>query len=211
MIYPKKNRIIFWCFRWYVKRIVRNNFGELIIPDLIDVSNNKSILLIANHFSFWDSLILFCVNDQLFKKKAYVMVLEETMRKERFIKYGGAFSVGKSPKAVLNSINYASGLLNQPGNLVLMFPQGKLYANFVEQVHFEKGISRIINQTKTDIHLVFAATFVQYLKLKKPVATVYLKTENVNYAGKPVDDLQKAYQQFYSSSKLKQTEIDIEQ
>lgn len=139
------------------------------------------------------------------------MVLEETMRKERFLKYGGAFSVGEKPRDVLESINYAAGLLNEPGNVVLMFPQGKLYSNFVEHVHFEKGVLNIIQKTNPDVQLVFAATFVQYFKYKKPTATVYLKQEMVNYADKTINDLQQAYQQHYTASKLLQTEIDIEQ
>lgn len=210
MIYPKKNSILFGIFKWYVKRIVSRNFNEIVF-DKISPDPSKSILLIANHFSFWDSLILFCVNEQLFKKKAYVMVLEETMRKDRFLKYGRAFSVGKKPRDIIESLNYAAELLNRPENLVLMFPQGKLYSNFVEHVHFEKGVLNIIQKSKPDMQLVFAATFVQYFKHKKPTATVYLKQEVVNYADKTISDLQQAYQQHYTTSKLLQTEIDIEQ
>jgi len=210
MIYPKRKGLIFWIFKWYVNRIIGEHF-ESIFFDKIRLESNKPILLIANHFSFWDSLILFWVNEQLFKKKAYVMVLEETMRKEKFLKYGGAFSIGKKPKDILESLNYAATLLNEPDNLVLMFPQGKLYANFVEQVHFEKGVLNIIQKTNPNVQIIFAATFVQYFKHKKPVATVYLKHETVNYADKTIDELQQAYQQHYSASRQKQIEIDIEQ
>jgi len=210
MIYPKQNSILFGLFKWYVKRIVRRNFDDIIFNE-ISLDPSKPILLIANHFSFWDSLILFCVNERLFKKKAYVMVLEETMRKDRFLKYGRAFSVGKNPKDIIESLNYATRLLNEPGNVVLMFPQGKLYPNFVEYVHFEKGVLNIIQKTNPEVQLVFAATFVQYFKHKKPTATVYLKQEPVNYADKTINDLQQAYQQHYTASKLLQTEIDIEQ
>ena len=210
MIYPKQNRFIFWFFKWYVLLAVKGHFVGIKF-DKISIDNNRSILLIANHFSFWDTLILFVVNEHLFKKKTHVMVLEDTMRKERFLKYGGAFSVNKNPKDILTSLNYASTLLKEPGNIVLIYPQGKLYSNFVEQVHFEKGVLNIIQQTNADFQLVFAAAFVQYFKHKKPTATVYLKTETVNYAGKTIGDLQQAYQQHYTAARLAQTEIDIEQ
>jgi 1-acyl-sn-glycerol-3-phosphate acyltransferase len=210
MIYPKQNTILFGLFKWYVKRIVNRHFDKIIF-DEISLDTSKSALLIGNHFSFWDSLILFCVNERLLKKKAYVMVLEETMRKQSFLKYGRAFSVGKKPKDIIESLNYAAGLLNEPGNVVLMFPQGKLYSNFVEHVHFERGVLNIIQKTNPDVQLIFAATFVQYFKHKKPTATVYLKQETVNYADKTINDLQRAYQQHYTASKLLQTEIDIEQ
>jgi len=210
MIYPKQNSILFWLFKWYVKRIVNRHFDRIIF-DEISLDPSKPVLLIANHFSFWDSLILFWVNERLFKKKAYVMVLEETMRKQSFLKYGRAFSVEKKPRDIIESLNYAAKLLNDPGNVVLMFPQGKLYSNFVEHVHFERGVLNIIQKTNPDVQLVFAATFVQYFKHKKPTATVYLKQETVNYADKTINDLQRAYQQHYTASKLLQTDIDIEQ
>jgi len=133
------------------------------------------------------------------------------MRKEPILKYAGAFSVSKHSRSIIESINYAVELLNNHSNMVVMFPQGKLYSNFVEQIHFEKGVLKIIQKAKPDIQIVFAATFIQYFKHKKPTATVYLKQETVNYAGKSIDDLQQAYQQHYTASKQRQTEIDIEQ
>ena len=209
MIYPKNNGIIFWFLKTYIKLLVGRHFHELLF-NRIAVDKNRSILLITNHYSFWDGLILFCVNQRLFKKKAHVMILEENTKKEPFLKYAGAFSVRKNSKDILESINYAAKLLDDPNNLVLIYPQGKLYANFVDHVHFDKGISRIIKQAAGGFQLVFAAAFVQYFKNFKPTATAYLKNECVDYAAKSNADLQSAYQQFYNESKLQQTEIDIE-
>jgi hypothetical protein len=137
------------------------------------------------------------------------MILEETARKERFLKYVGAFSVKKDSKGILQSLDYAAELLADPANLVLMFPQGRLYANFVTNIKFEKGLVRIIEKAAGNFQLIFASTFIQYFKHKKPTATVYLKSEPENYAGKSIDKLQEAYQRHYEASKLQQTEIDI--
>ncbi len=110
---------------------------------------------------------------------------------------------------MLESLNYAAELLNQPGNLLLMFPQGKLYSNFVNRVHFEQGLLKIMKKAEGKFQLLFAATFIQYLKHKKPSVTVYLKTEDERYSDKSIDELQSAYQQHYDAGKLQQTEIDI--
>jgi 1-acyl-sn-glycerol-3-phosphate acyltransferase len=210
MIPPKNNAVIFWFFRRYVKRMVGRHFDRVLFNS-IDIDKSRSILLIANHYSFWDSLILFCVNDQLFHKKFHVMILEETSRKETFLKYAGAFSVSKNTKDVLLSLNYAANLLDDPDNLVLIFPQGQLYPNFTTYINFEKGVQRIINQAQGKFQLVFAAAFIQYFKHIKPTATVYFKTENVIYAGKSINELQNAYQQYFNASKQLQTEIAIEE
>lgn len=198
------NRIV----HYYIKWTVGKTFHELLFND-IAIDKSKSVLLIGNHFSFWDGLILYCINDRLLKKKLHVMILEETARKERFLKYVGVFSVKKDSRSILQSLDYAAELLSDPANLVLMFPQGRLYANFVTNINFEKGLVRIIEKAAENFQLVFASTFIQYFKHKKPTATVYLKSEPENYAGKSIEKLQEAYQRHYEASKLQQTEIDI--
>jgi len=208
MISNKKNFFLNRIVHYYIKWVVGKTFHELLFNDVV-VDQNRSVLLIGNHFSFWDGLILYCVNDKLLKKKLHVMILEETARKERFLKYVGAFSVKKDSKSILQSLDYAAALLADPANLVLMFPQGKLYANFVTNINFEKGVMRIIEKAGENFQLIFASTFIQYFKHKKPTATVYLKSETENYAGKSIDKLQEAYQRHYEASKLLQTEFDI--
>jgi 1-acyl-sn-glycerol-3-phosphate acyltransferase len=208
MIYPKNNRLMKWIFDTYVKWLVSKIFHEFLF-NKVELDNSKSVLLVANHFSFWDGLILYVLNDKLLHKKFHVMILEDTAKREGMLRYAGAFSVSKNSRDMLESLNYAAELLNQPGNLLLMFPQGKLYSNFVNRVHFEQGLLKIMKKAEGKFQLLFAATFIQYFKHKKPSVTVYLKTESETYADKPIDVLQSAYQQHYDTSKLQQTEIDI--
>jgi hypothetical protein len=108
---------------------------------------------------------------------------------------------------MLQSLDYAAKLLDDPKNLVLIFPQGKLYSNFVNTIQFEKGITRIIEKAEGKFQLLFAATFVQHLKHKKPTATVYLKIKPS--PSKNFQDLKNAYQIHYDNAKLQQTEIVI--
>jgi len=206
MIKPGKNFIIRQILHSYVTWIVNHHFHELKF-DPIEINPNRSILLIANHFSFWDSLILFIVCRKLVKKNFYVMAREDTTVKFQYVKYGGAFSINKQSRDMLESLDYAAELLDDPKNLVLIFPQGKLYSNFVNTIQFEKGITRVIEKADGKFQLLFAATFVQYLKHKKPTATVYLKTEPS--FSKSFEDLKNAYQMHYDNAKLQQTEIVI--
>jgi 1-acyl-sn-glycerol-3-phosphate acyltransferase len=206
MIRPKNNFIIRWVLHFYVCWIVGRQFHQLLF-NKIDIDPDKSILLLANHFSFWDSLILYIVNRKLLKKRFYVMVREDTTVKLQYLKFGGAFSINKRSKDMLESLEYAAELLKDPKNLVLIFPQGKLYSNFVNDIHFEKGTARIMQKAADKFQIIFAATFVQYLKHKKPTATVYLKNEP--HAGKNFQELEMAYQKHYDNGKLQQIEIVI--
>ena len=206
MVKPGNNFIVHQILHYYVTWIVNRHFHELKF-DPVEIDPNKSALLIANHFSFWDSLILYIICRKLLKKNFYVMVREDTTVKFQYVKYGGAFSINKQSRDMLQSLDYAAGLLNDPKNLVLIFPQGKLYSNFVNTVQFEKGIARVMEKAGGKFQLLFATTFVQYLKHKKPTATVYLQVEP--YEGKSFEDLKNAYQMHYDNAKLQQTEIVI--
>jgi len=135
------------------------------------------------------------------------MVLEDTMRQIKFFKYLGAFSITKNSKQVVDSLNYAAGLLNDPANLVVIFPQGKLYSNFVDDVVFEKGVNKITEMATIDFQYLFAATLTENLEHKKPTVNVSLKVIQSNELA--LAGLSQAYQQHYQSAKQKQTQIVV--
>jgi 1-acyl-sn-glycerol-3-phosphate acyltransferase len=206
MIYPKQNFIISWAFRVYGRWITRGNFHAINF-NTIGVDKNRSVLLIANHFGWWDGFILYWINCLLFKKHFHVMLLEETSKRIPILKYGGAFTIHKKSKDIIQSLDYAAQLLNDPDNLVLMFPQGKYYSNFVNEVEFEKGIMKILKQASGKYRLIFSATFIENFQHKKPSANVYLTNADDNFA--TLDELQAAYQQHYTAARLQQTQIVI--
>ena len=206
MVRNKQNFFIRWVLHTYVLWTIKRHLHEIAFNQ-IETDPNKSILLLANHFSYWDSLILYIVSRKLFKRKYHVMVREDTTVKLQYLKYAGAFSVNKKSRDMLQSLDYAAELLQSPQNIVLIFPQGKLYSNFVNDINFEKGVTKVMAKAEGKFQLIFAATFIQYIRHKKPNVTVYL--ENAASAGKTQDELKNAYQQFYEKAKAEQTEIVI--
>lgn len=206
MIRPRKNSVIHWFFHHYILRIVMRNFHEVILTP-VNIVPDKAVLLLANHFSWWDGFLMYYLNNKLLRKKFHVMILEDTAREVSFFKYMGAFSVNKGSKDMIASLDYAAGLLNDPQNIVLIFPQGKLYSNFTDKVIFQKGLMRIINGAQDNFQILFATTFIEHFKHKKPRAHVYLKTLAHNLSFKNIDELAAAYQQHYNLAKQQQTEI----
>ncbi|MGN6639340.1 MAG: 1-acyl-sn-glycerol-3-phosphate acyltransferase [Mucilaginibacter sp.] len=206
MIRNKQNPLMHAILHVYTQWLIKKTFNKLSFNP-IEINKDRSVLLIANHFSFWDALILYRVNHLLFKKKFHVMVREDTTLHLHSLKYGGAFSVNKKSRDMLESLNYASELLHDPQNLVLIFPQGKLHSNFVENVNFEKGVMRVIEHAGVQFQVVFAATFIQYFRSKKPDITIYLEKEG--HEGKTLAELQDDYRQLYVRAKKEQTEITI--
>ncbi|MCC8425433.1 1-acyl-sn-glycerol-3-phosphate acyltransferase [Mucilaginibacter sp. UR6-11] len=205
MIYPKKNFIIQTVFHLYVRFTVARHFNRVIFND-IEIDQHKSILLIANHSSFWDGLLLYLVRSKLFKKKFYVMLLEQTSKRIPILKYVGAFSINKKSKDIIESLNYTSQLLKDPSNLVVIFPQGKLYSNFTTNIEFEKGIIKVMKQATGSFQLVFATIFIEHFENKKPGAYIYLKSVKQDSFDN-ITDLQQAYQQHYTYAHQQQTQI----
>jgi 1-acyl-sn-glycerol-3-phosphate acyltransferase len=204
MLKPKSNLFITGFFNWYIGWIIRRYFHKVNFNEP-DIDTTKSILLIANHFSWWDGFLLYHVNQIFFKKKFHAMVLEDSMHKYKFLKYLGGFSVNKNSRQILQSLNYAAQLLADSQNMVVIFPQGKLYSNLVDDIHFEKGAAYITATAKTGFQYVLAATFIENFQYKKPSANMYLKVLNVD----DVADLNKAYQQHYTQAKQQQTSIAV--
>ena len=203
MLAPRRNKVIFYFFSWYINHIIRKDFKKLDFNQ-VDFDKNRSVLILSNHFSWWDGFLLFELNKRFLKKKFHVMVTEENYQDVSFLKYLGAFSVKKNSKSVLESLHFAGELLNDPNNLVLIFPQGKLYSNHVKEVFFEKGLLNLINSSNRSFQYLFAASFVDYFEHRKPTATVYLQQwEGAEFTSLQV--IKSAFNKHYELSRQQQT------
>ncbi|MDN3587032.1 1-acyl-sn-glycerol-3-phosphate acyltransferase [Pedobacter aquatilis] len=205
MYHPKKNNIIYRFFSWYIKFIIKKDFHAFRYDTLL-LKEDSSVLVLANHFSWWDGFFIFYLNKLIFKKNFHVLVNAENYAKVRFLKYLGAFAASNSGKDVLETLSYAGELLNDPKNLVLVFPQGKLHSNHAPDINFEKGVMQMINSSNKKINIIFAATFIDYFAERKPSVFTYLHNwDNEEYISLQL--LKSAYNKHYNASLVKQTQI----
>jgi hypothetical protein len=136
------------------------------------------------------------------------MVTEENYNKVWFLKYLGSFSVKKNSRSIIETLEYAGGLLDNEDNLVLIFPQGKLYSNHTDEIQFQKGLMNMINTSRRKFQYIFAASFVDYFEHRKASVTCYLQ----NWEGAEFTSLQlikSAYNKHYESSRVKQSAAGI--
>jgi len=136
---------------------------------------NLPVLMIANHFSWWDGFIQYRLNKQIFKRKFHVMMLEEQLSKHMILNKGGAFSIRKNSKEIINSLNYCIELLKDKNNLVLLFPQGKIESLYTSHFIFENGLGYLLKHLQNDIELVFNVNLIDYYSEKKPSLNIYYK------------------------------------
>jgi len=207
MLEPRQNKLVYQFFSWYIKRIISSDFQELKF-NRTEFSKDQAILLLANHSSWWDGFLMFQINRLYFKKKFHVMITEENYRKVWFLKYLGSFSVKKNSRSAIETLEYAGKLLNNPDNLVLIFPQGKLYSGHVDEIQFQKGLINLINSSNRKFQYIFAASFIDYFEYRKPMLTCYLQ----EWKGAEFTSLQlikSAYNKHYETSRQKQTAIQV--
>lgn len=206
MIKPAKHWLITPFFSLYIGWIIKRHYHSVNFNKAA-LHPAKAVLLIANHTSWWDGLLLYYINKIYFKKQFKIMVLEETMREVKFFKYLGAFSVTKNSRQVVESLQYAAELLGDPDNLVVIFPQGKLYSNFTDSVVFEKGVTKIAEIATAGFQYLFTAAFTENFDKKKPSVNIGFQVIQSNELG--MSELQKDYQQHYNLIKQRQTQIVV--
>lgn len=201
----KKLNVIF--FTWYINNIIGRHFNKFSF-NKVPIDSSRSILLLSNHFSWWDGFLLFQANRLFFKKNFHVMVTEENYKKVAFLKYLGAFPVKKNSRNVFDSLEYAGELLDDPRNLVLIFPQGKLYSNHVNEIIFEKGLMQLISFSKREFQYLFAASFIDYFEKRKPSVVCYLDTwEGAEFTSLQL--IKDAYNKHYETSRQAHSQITI--
>jgi len=164
-----------------------------------------SVLMIGNHFSWWDGFIANLININILHRKFHVMMLEEQLAVRKFLNKAGAYSIKKGGRSAVASLQYTAELLQENGNLVVLYPQGEFQSLYTRQIKFEKGIQIIASQVKKEYHLLFYAALVDYFSDKKPFLNIYYREVSLELALN-AGELESAYNRFLDECILQQKE-----
>jgi 1-acyl-sn-glycerol-3-phosphate acyltransferase len=140
MLEAKKNFLFEKIFVSYNRFLLKRRFCSIKISGLEYLENRNPdlpMIIYANHSSWWDGLVIFEVLSK-FKFENYVMMEEKQLRKLRFFRLLGAFSVVReNPREAIKSINYAVKMLSEKTNCTLLiFPQGEILPSDVRPMRF---------------------------------------------------------------------------
>lgn len=162
-----------------------------------------AVLLIGNHFSWWDGFIANYLNFTVFKKRFHVMMLEEQLESRMFLNKAGAFSIKKSSRSAIESLSYASEILSCKDNMLVMFPQGVFKTLYTRSFTFEPGIEKILDNLTDPPDVWFMVNLVEYFSQPKP--SLFIRTKKHD-GGLTRDNLQEAYTRFFNDCVARQTE-----
>jgi 1-acyl-sn-glycerol-3-phosphate acyltransferase len=144
-------------------------------PSLSRPGESRPILLLANHCSWWDGFWLYDLNRRRLGKRFHVMMLEEQLRTRGPLRYAGAYSIDRaSARGMVESLAYTAQLLQHPGNLALLFPQGIIESGSVARPAFQKGAWRVLEQLEAPVQVLCAISRTDYFAARRPTLTLYM-------------------------------------
>jgi 1-acyl-sn-glycerol-3-phosphate acyltransferase len=192
-------------FNFYIGWKLRKGFHKhRIAGDTTDPGG--PILMIGNHISWWDGFWARRVNQQTYKRRFHVMMLEEQLRDRLFLSKMGAYSIKKNHRDALRSLHYTVELLHDEKNLVLLFPQGKFHSQYKHPINFEKGWFRIMQHAPANLRVVFLANLTDYYTHPKPTLSSYLHVADSYFPD--AGSVEKAYNEFLHDAMNWQNEYE---
>ncbi|KMK93505.1 lysophospholipid acyltransferase family protein [Rossellomorea marisflavi] len=129
MIEPKKSPAFQRILSGYLTFQLKKHFHRIWLDD--DRQRKGQGLMLVNHSSWWDGLLVFYLNRHVVKGDSYAMMSRKGMEEYGFFRKIGAFSVDRdSSREVVASLRYAEERLKED-KTVWIFPQG-------DEEHVEK-------------------------------------------------------------------------
>jgi len=203
MIKARHNPFWFWFFRNFFALRQAIHFRKMTVVSEVSIPENQSVLLLQNHFSWWDGNWSYWLSRTIFRRKFHVMMDEENLKQRMFLNQIGVFSVQKNHRELIASLDYSTEILMNPGNLLTIYPTGVMLTQHQQNMAFQKGISRILAGESGHVAVVFAVFLVDYFGFAQPEIRIYLES----YTGeRTTEALQQAYKSFYQGCIEKQTE-----
>lgn len=201
MIKARPNPYSLWFYSSWFRVLQKLFFRNIQVITDAEFPKGRSVLLLQNHFSYYDGYWSMFLCQKVFHRQFHVMMLEEELKKRMFLTRCGAFSVHKNSRELIESIQYAKALLQNPENVVTIYPSGEIISQHQQGFSFQQGFARLIGNE--NIHIAFAVVLTDYFSEVRPEIHIYVE----NFRGeKTAKAIENAYHSFYQSCILKQNE-----
>jgi 1-acyl-sn-glycerol-3-phosphate acyltransferase len=152
MIAADKSR---WIAGWLARDAesrVKKTFGTVRARGLSELRAEVArgpVLVVSNHTAWWDPIVLQYVCVRVLKADPYALMDAKNLARLPFFRKVGAFGVDlESPEDGVRAMRYAATLLDAPGRLVWIFPQGKEVPITVRPLGFRAGSAEIARIAK---------------------------------------------------------------
>ncbi len=115
-------------FASHARSRIQRSFGRVYVRGLArvrELATASPLLVVSNHTSWWDPLVILHASQHLLGTEGHAMMDAKNLRRLPFFSLVGAFGVDLDrPSDGASAIRHAARLLDRPGRLVWIFPQG---------------------------------------------------------------------------------------
>jgi 1-acyl-sn-glycerol-3-phosphate acyltransferase len=163
-VIPARKSALFnaW-FAGHARSRIHKTFSKVLIQGLEGAKSaaaQSPILVVSNHTSWWDPLVVLHLSQHLLKLDGYALMDAKNLRRLPFFALVGAFGVDlDKPADGAAAIKFAARLLREPGRLVWIFPQGRERPVTERPLGFKPGAAEIARVAKKAVTLPAALRY----------------------------------------------------
>jgi 1-acyl-sn-glycerol-3-phosphate acyltransferase len=172
MIPASKQRHFNAWFAAHARGRIEKSFASMRVHGLAharDLAREAPLLVVSNHTSWWDPLVILHASQHLLGTDGHALMDAQNLRKLPFFALVGAFGVDLGdPSDGAAAIRYAARLLDRPGRLVWVFPQGRERPITERPLAFRAGSAEIARVAKRAITLPAALRY-EHASTERPV------------------------------------------
>lgn len=152
MIPARKNRLFNAWFARHARTRIERSFAAVFVRGLEAAKRaveGAPVLVVSNHTSWWDPLVVLHLSQHVLRTDGYALMDAKNLRRLPFFSLVGGFGVDLDrPADGAATIKYATRLLDRPGRLVWVFPQGRERPTSERPLSFRAGSAEIARIAK---------------------------------------------------------------
>lgn len=153
MIPARKHRLFRWWFSGHARARIRASFSAVRaegMDHLRAALASGPVLIVSNHTSWWDPMVVLYLTERVLRCDGHAMMDAGNLRRLPFFAMVGAFGVDLSdPSDGASAMRYAARLLNAPGRMVWVFPQGRERPVTERPLGFRPGSAEVARVAKS--------------------------------------------------------------
>jgi hypothetical protein len=142
-----------WFERWFagtVRGRLSRQFEAVRVQGLDAfhaAAAERPLLAVCNHSAWWDSLLAIALVTGELKLDGYALMEARNLRRFPFLGRVGGFGVERGvPDDGARAITYGAGLLDRPGRVVWVFPEGREMPFHRRPLVFKRGAAAMLEQ-----------------------------------------------------------------
>lgn len=168
MIRAKHNYLFRRIYNKSVSFLLKHEFKNFfLMNEFPGIDEKRGLVVTPNHFSWWDGFFADYLLKRFINRTPYIMMLERQLKRYKFFRYTGAFSIEpSSASSVIESLRYSSEILDTPDSYLIFYPQGEIQLYETEFVSLKNGLEHLASKSEFDVLIVSFKIF--YNENRKP-------------------------------------------